>query len=79
MQITDLPPWNQCGDNDDRIVVIESAEGKFEFQGVVWRGRVQLDFSDNRFFDTFQDARAAGVAWAKDTGVTELYIIDVRA
>jgi hypothetical protein len=74
MDIEDLEPGAKAPEDSDRIALTLLPSGKFEFSGVVLTGSVEAHFADHRTFDTLDEARNAGITWAKEKGAATLLI-----
>ena len=75
MDIKELPAGQPAPDNQDRIILNELPSGLFRFDGVASvPGGATYNFSDHNEFASFDDAKQAGLDWARERGVRYLFV-----
>jgi hypothetical protein len=74
MDIEDLEPGQRAPEENDRITVSLLPGGKFGFSGVALQGTVHAHFFEHGQYDTADEARAAGIAWAEERRVENLLV-----
>lgn len=74
MEIEDLAPDQRAPDVSDRITISRLPGGKYGFAGVILQGAVRAHFFEHGQYDTGDEARAAGIAWAEESQIGKLIV-----
>lgn len=74
MEIIKLPKGERADDDADCVHIAANADGKFELVGTALDGEDTISIMDGEPYSTYDDAEAAGLAWADGHGVERLFV-----
>ena len=74
MDVEDLAIGQHAPEESDRITISRLPRGKYGFAGVALQGAVHAHFFEHGQYDTGDEARAAGIAWAEESQVGKLLV-----
>lgn len=74
MEVHELAPGEHGPEDSDRVTINVLANGKAGFTGKRKIGNVTSHAVSPNSFDTEEEALAAAVDWAQETGVEVLYV-----
>lgn len=61
-------------DDKDRVTVSTTPSGKYDLSAVVGAPNLAI-FMDPAFYDSAEEAREAGLAWARSHGSVEIHVV----
>lgn len=74
MEVHELSPGDHAPEGCDRVTINKLANGKAGFTGIRKMGNVNAHSISPNSFENEDDALAAALSWAEDTGIEILYV-----